>query len=98
MTDAPPKSAAPETTVKAEPGKEWKLPTAALSVDVSPDGKRLFAACLDGGIYEVNAASGESRQVLKHGNYASGVRALSNAGCLVSSGYDGTVRLWAIKG
>ena len=90
-----------ETQTKAgsvEPGvklvaiKELKLPTAVLAIDSHPDGNRLFAACLDGGIYEVSPESGAYKLLGKHESYASGVRYLPKSDRLISAGYDGALR------
>jgi WD40 repeat protein len=72
--------------------KEIKLPTAVLAADVAPGGAPLYAACLDGGIYEVDPESGESRQIAAHDSYASGVCHLNDAQLLVSAGYDGVLQ------
>lgn len=72
--------------------KEIKLPTAVLAADIASNGAPLFAACLDGGIYEVDPESGESRQITAHDSYASGVCHLNDAQLLVSAGYDGVLQ------
>jgi WD40 repeat protein len=80
-------------SVKIELVKELKLPTAVLALDAAPDGRILFAACLDGGIYEVSLESGEHRRLAKHNSYASGVTFLPKTGLVISGGYDGQL-LW----
>src|SRR5205085_759433 len=72
--------------------KEFKLPTAVLALDAHPDGKSLFAACLDGGIYTVATDTGALRLLGKHESYASGVRYLPRLDRLISAGYDGALR------
>jgi WD40 repeat protein len=79
-------------TVKLELVKEIKLPTAVLALDAAPDGSPIFAACFDGGIYEIDPDSGECRQLGKHDSYASGVCLLNQAQVLVSAGYDGVLQ------
>ncbi len=86
------KSGATDLGVKLVAGKELKLPTAVLALDAHPDGKTLFAACMDGGIYKVAIESGVHEMVGKHTSYASGVQYLPKADLLISAGYDGTLR------
>lgn len=71
---------------------EIKLPTAALGIAATPDGDRAFAACLDGGIYEIDVASGNRDRIGRHESYASGVCLLPNAQLLISAGYDGVLQ------
>ena len=75
--------------IKLIPAKELRLPTAVYALAAHPDNKRLFAACFDGGVYEVAADSGERKLLGKHDSYASGVQYLSKSNQLVSAGYDG---------
>lgn len=91
--EKPPATDAKETGPKVELLKEINLPTAVLALDATPDGKRCFAACLDGGVYRVDAESGDSELIGKHESYASGVRWLPKAQTLLSAGYDGAL-LW----
>jgi WD40 repeat protein len=86
------KPGAVEASVKLVFTHELKLPTAVLAVDSHPDGKHLFAACLDGGIYEVVIESGARRLLGKHVSYASGVHYLPKSDRLISAGYDGALR------
>lgn len=81
-----------EAGVKLVSTKEWKLPTAVLAMDAHPDGKLLYAACLDGGIYEVDALTGAYKLLGKHESYASGVQYLPKSGQVISAGYDGALR------
>ena len=60
-------------------------------MDAHPNGKHLFAACLDGGVYEVEIESGARKLLGKHESYASGVRYLPRSGQVVSAGYDGAL-------
>ncbi len=77
---------------KVEALREFKLPAPVLGFDVSSDGKSFYGACLDGGVYEVNAESGASTQLGKHDSYASSVHLLPGTSLLISGGYDGTLR------
>lgn len=78
--------------MKLEHVKTHNLPTAVLGLDASPDGKTLYAACADGGVYEVEAASGATKMLAKHDSYASGVCRVPESSMLISSGYDGAVQ------
>src|SRR5690242_14812127 len=60
-------------------------------MDTHPDGKHLFAACFDGGIYEVEIESGAYKLLYKHESYASGVHYLPGLDQVVSAGYDGAL-------
>jgi len=86
------KPAATASASKTELVKEIKLPTAVLGLDLTSEADKAYAACFDGGIYEVETDSGDRRLLLKHDSYASGVLLLSRAQLLISSGYDGTLR------
>ena len=86
----------PSATAPVEPkltkAKEIALPTAVLAFDATPDGKTLYAACLDGSIQRVDTESGKAAEIGRHGSYASGVALLPGGRPLVSSGYDGVLR------
>lgn len=73
--------------------KEIHLPTAIFSVDKDRSEKRLFAACLDGGVYAVEIESGKYTLLAKHESYASGVRYIAKTDQVISAGYDGNL-LW----
>ncbi|MBM3841221.1 MAG: WD40 repeat domain-containing protein [Verrucomicrobia bacterium] len=77
--------------MKAEPVKEHKLPTAVLALDAASDGRQLFAACFDGGVYQVDVDTGNFERLLKHDSYASGVWHLPTSQLLISAGYDGVL-------
>ncbi|MEM7232562.1 MAG: hypothetical protein AAF517_10325 [Planctomycetota bacterium] len=72
------------------------MSTAALAIDCTPDGSELYTACHDGGVYRVDAKSGESERVGSHTSYASGVALVGDRHAsertLVSAGYDGRVQ------
>lgn len=72
--------------------KEIKLPTGVLSLDLSPDSKTIFAACIDGGIFSVAAESGEKQKLGEHDSYASSVALIPNSAIVVSGGYDGLLQ------
>jgi WD40 repeat protein len=78
--------------VKAELAKTLELPAVVLGLDVSPDGQHLFAACMDGGVYRVDAKSGAAEPLCRHDSYASGACLVPNSSLLITSGYDGVVQ------
>ena len=74
--------------------RDISLPTGVLGLAASPDGARLYAACMDGQIFEVDAASGAAEALIgKHTSYASGCVLLPDGKTLISGGYDGAL-LW----
>lgn len=70
---------------------EIQLPTHCLDLTRGAEG-RLFAACLDGGVYEVDVAARSHRLLARHESYASGVNWCDQVQRLVSAGYDGMLR------
>lgn len=72
--------------------KDISLPAAVLSIDATADGKTLFAACQDGGVYAVNVDAGKVDLLSRHANYASGVALLPDGKTLVSADYSGVLR------
>src|SRR5262249_30264185 len=84
--------------VKTELVKEIKLPTAVLGLDASADGKTLYAACFDGGVYELDAESGEGRLLAKHDSFASSVELVGQSATLISAGYDGVLQWHDLAG
>ncbi len=71
--------------------REVTLPAAVLALELSPDDRTAYAACLDGSVLAVDLASGESRRIGGHASYASGVALLPGGRVLVSGGYDGVL-------
>src|SRR6185503_17150613 len=69
--------------------KELSLPAAVLALDVTPDGKTIFAACQDGGVFTVELESGKPELLGRHPSYASGVSFLPDSNTVISAGYDG---------
>lgn len=80
-----------KSAVKAEQAKTLKLPSTVLGFDVSPDAKHLYAACMDGGVYEVDAATGAAEKLFRHESFASGASLVPDTSLLVSAGYDGAL-------
>src|SRR5688572_27679941 len=73
---------------------DHKLETGILGLAAEPKGDRVFAACADGMIYEVDVASGRATPFeARHTSYASGCVLLPNRRVLISGGYDGAL-IW----
>jgi WD40 repeat protein len=96
----------PETTstqtskpeLKTEQLKVLKLPTAVLSLEVSADAKHCYAACMDGGVYEVDAETGTIELLQKHDSFASGVALLAGEKQqIISAGYDGMIKWFSLE-
>jgi WD40 repeat protein len=77
---------------KTEKVKEISLPSAVLALDATPDGKTLFAACQDGGVFIVDTEAGKAELLARHESYASGVARLTDGNTLISAGYDGVLQ------
>jgi WD40 repeat protein len=63
-----------------------------LGFDATDDGKHLYAACMDGGVYRVDPATGAREQIARHESYASGASLVPKTPLLISAGYDGAVQ------
>lgn len=76
-------------------GKEIKLPSHVLDLTLGPDDK-LYAACLDGGIYEVSTGfkliKDAYTEIAQHDNYASGINWSASQNTLISASYDGDLK------
>jgi WD40 repeat protein len=73
---------------------DHKLDTGIFGLAAEPNADRVFAACADGGIYEVDIASGRSKAFdTRHESYASGCVLLPDGKTLISAGYDGAL-IW----
>ena len=76
-------------------GKEITLPRHVLDLTLGPD-EKLYAACLDGGIYEVstglNLLGDAYQEIARHDNYASGLNWSASQNTLVSASYDGDLK------
>ena len=80
--------------MKLEKPRDISLPTGVLGLAAFPDGSRLFAACMDGQIFEIHPAGGAATAFAeKHASYASGCVLLPDGKTLISAGYDGCL-LW----
>jgi len=71
--------------------REILLPSSALAVDASRDGRRVYASCLDGTVLEIDADTGKTLEIGRHGNYASGVVLVEDE-IVISAGYDGVLQ------
>lgn len=78
--------------MRLEKLKEISLPSAVLALDATRDGRTLFAACQDGGVFTVDAEEGKAEMVVRHESYASGVALLPDGLTLISAGYDGVLQ------
>ena len=88
MADAP----NTEKSLTAEKVKEISLPAAVLAIAAAPDGKTVFAACQDGGVFAVDIESGKHELLGRHESYASGVTLLPGGKTAISAGYDGVLQ------
>src|ERR1041385_2404360 len=69
---------------------DHKLPTGVLGLAITPDGKRAFAACVDGALYDVDTDSGKAEAFEeRHLSFASGCVLLPDGRTVISGGYDG---------
>jgi WD40 repeat protein len=76
--------------MKLEKTKTIHLPTAVLGLTGTPDGARLYAACMDGKVYEVAPATETVTPFSEgHSSYAAGCVLLPDSNTLISAGYDG---------
>lgn len=78
--------------MKAQQLKTHKLPSAALGLGASADARQLYAACMDGGIYRLDAQTGQSGLLYRHESFASGVHVVPGTSLLISCGYDGVIQ------
>ena len=73
---------------------DYTLPAGVLGLAITPDGRRAFAACADGCVYDVDTATGKYEPFSeRHSSYASGCVLLPDGRTLISAGYDGRL-LW----
>ncbi len=80
--------------MKIEKPREISLPAGVLGFAATADRQRLYAACMDGQIFEVDAASGEKQAFsARHGSFASGCALLPDGKTLITSGFDGAL-IW----
>ena len=80
--------------MKLEKPRDISLPTGVLGLAAASDDSRLYAACMDGRIFEVDPASGATVAFsTKHASYASGCVLLRDGATLISGGYDGCL-IW----
>jgi WD40 repeat protein len=81
--------------VKLAKTKDLKLPTGVLGLALGDD--RLYAACMDGAVYEVDPAKGDAKPFdERHGSFASGCVLLPGNETLVSAGYDGRLKWYEV--
>lgn len=69
---------------------DHKLPTGVLGLAVAVDGRRGFATCTDGALYEVDLESGKAEPfATKHESFASACVLLPDGRTVITGGYDG---------
>jgi WD40 repeat protein len=74
--------------------KDLSLPTGVLGLAIHADGSKLYAACMDGALYECDPAAGKVAAFdVRHSSFASGCSLLPDGKTLITSGYDGWL-LW----
>jgi WD40 repeat protein len=69
---------------------EWKLPAQCLDLDLTGDG-RLFGACYDGSIVQVDTENGKFETLAMLRNIASGVHWCPRTERLIAADYDGAL-------
>jgi WD40 repeat protein len=80
--------------VKLEKKRDLTLPAGVLGLAMAPAGATLFAACMDGHVYQVEMETGGTISFsAQHGSFASGCVVLPDGDTLISSGYDGAL-IW----
>src|SRR6185503_14492170 len=73
---------------------DHKLDTGIFGLAAEPKADRVFAACADGAIYEVDIASGRAKPFeTRHESFASGCVLLPDGKTVISGGYDGAL-IW----
>jgi WD40 repeat protein len=82
--------------VKVEKAKTYTLPTTVLGLDLSEDRQHLYAACMDGAVYQVDASTEQSEILLRHESFASGVCRVPGTALLITSGYDGRLQWYDV--
>lgn len=80
--------------MKLKKVRDITLPAAVLGLAASADCSRLFTACMDGRLFEVDAATGNATPFAsEHASFASGCVLLPDERTLISGGYDGCL-IW----
>ncbi len=80
--------------MKFDKSRDLILPTSVFGLAMTPDGRRLYPACLDGQVFEVDAATGHKTPFAeKHHSYATGCALLPDSQTLISAGCDGAL-IW----
>ena len=80
--------------MKIEKTTTISLATGVLGLTGHTDGSRLYAACMDGRVFEINPATkAVTPFATAHASYASGCVLLPDGGTVISGGYDGGL-LW----
>ena len=79
--------------MKIEKTTTISLPTGVLGLTGTADGSRLYAACMDGRVFEIDpAAKAVTPFAGAHTSYASACVLLPDGRTVISGGYDGCLR------
>jgi len=80
--------------MKLDKTKEIHLPTGVLAIAGNSDASRLYVACMDGKVFEVEPTGGAvAAFTASHGSFASGCVLLPDGRTVISGGYDGCL-IW----
>lgn len=80
--------------MKFEKQREITLPAGAMGLAVARDNQKLYTACMDGQVMEVDVPSGKYTPfAAKHESYGSGCALLPDGKTLITAGYDGAL-IW----
>jgi WD40 repeat protein len=76
--------------VKLTKARDLSLPAGVLGLAAAADGTRLYAACMDGTLYECDPPAGSATPFAsRHGSFATGCVVLPDGKTAISAGYDG---------
>ncbi len=76
--------------MKLDKHRDIHLPTGVLGLASLPDSSRLYTACMDGQVFEVDTTKDTVTPFeSKHGSFASGCVLLPDGKTVISAGYDG---------
>jgi WD40 repeat protein len=77
---------------------DFKLPTGALGLAITPDGGVAFVTCVDGSVHSIDTDTGDTDPfAVKHSSFASGCVLLPDGQTLISGGYDGMLHWHDVK-
>src|SRR6185295_18824825 len=80
--------------VKLTKTKDVSLPTGVLGLSLAAEGGKLYAACMDGALYECDPDAAKVPPFeARHSSFASGCALLPDGKTIITAGYDGWL-LW----